>query len=142
MSQKNIAIIGLILVLTVITVVFCAGSVYAQEGLWKGGNLATCRASGDCKLNDFAQLAVNVAQWILGITGSLSLLAFIYGGILFLTSAGSNEQVTKGRQAITGAVIGLVVVFASYMIIGFVFKALGVGLPSESAWSTTGWFKP
>ncbi|MCU0678827.1 MAG: pilin [Planctomycetes bacterium] len=98
-----------------------------------------CIQDGSCQLNDFAKVAVNVASWILGITGSLTLLAFVYGGVMFLISAGSSERINKAKQIIVGAVVGLVIVFASYMIIGFVFTALGVNV-SESAWARTGWF--
>ena len=106
------------------------------DGLW---NQISCKESGNCQLRDFAQLTVNVAQWILGISGSLALLAFVYGGVLFLISAGSSERITKAKQAIVGAVVGLVIVMASYMIIGFVFSALGVEL-KNSSWAQTGWF--
>ena len=98
-----------------------------------------CISDGNCQLNDFAKVAVNVASWILGVTGSLALLAFIYGGALFLISSGSSEQVNKGKQAIVGAVIGLVIVFTSYMIIGFVFRAIGADVDG-TAWAQTGWF--
>ncbi len=63
---------------------------------------------------------------ILGITGSLALLAFIAGGIMFLISAGSSERVTRAKQILLGAVIGLVIVFTSFMIIQFVYTALGI----------------
>jgi len=86
----------------------------------------SCLSSGNCELNDFMRIAINVSKWILGITGSLSLLAFIYGGVMFLISAGSSERVNQAKSIIFGAVIGLVIVFASYTIIGFIFKALGV----------------
>ena len=95
---------------------------------------------GDYELNDFIDLAVKVSQIILGVTGSLALIFFIYGGFIFLISGGSSEKVTKAKQIIIGAVIGIVLVFTSYMIIGFVFQALGADT-SGTAWSTTDWFK-
>lgn len=81
---------------------------------------------GNYQLSDFMVIAINVANWILGITGSLALAFFIYGGVMFLISAGSPEMVTKAKQIIIGAVIGLVIVFASYTIIRFVFQAAGL----------------
>ena len=76
-----------------------------------------------CTLNDFIRIAVNVSQIILGLTGSLALLAFIYGGFVFLLSGGSAQNVEKGKGILKAAVIGLVIVFASYMIIQFVLQA-------------------
>lgn len=96
---------------------------YCQASLVDG---IPCATEGKCELSDFMKIAINVANWILGITGSLALAFFIYGGVMFLISAGSPEMVTKAKQIIIGAVIGLVIVFASYTIIRFVFQAAGL----------------
>lgn len=96
------------------------------------------KCCGNFTLNDFIVIAVAVSKWILGITGSLALLMFIYGGVMFLISSGSSEKVTQAKQIIIGAVIGLIIVFAAYIIIGFTFKAMGLeGKP----WNQSGWFK-
>lgn len=89
-------------------------------------------------LDGFMQIAVAVSKWILGITGSLALLMFIYGGVMFLISSGSSEKVTQAKQIIIGAVIGLIIVFAAYTIIGFTFKAMGL---EGEPWYQSGWFK-
>lgn len=105
------------------------------------GNINCAKEAGsvsECGLNDFLVVAVNVANWILGITGSLALLMFIYGGAVFLISSGNTEQVTKAKQIIIGSIIGLVIVFSSWLIIDFVFKA--VGLPDDVDWSSSDWF--
>jgi len=106
--------------------------------LWD--NMDACRDKGDCTLNDFTKLAVNFSQWLLGVTGSLALLMFIYGGVMFLISAGSSDKVTRAKEIIFGAVMGLVVVFTSYLIIGFVFRATGAD-STGTAWENSGWFK-
>jgi len=84
------------------------------------------KASGNYTLNDILQTGVNVAQWILGIVGSLTLLMFIYGGFMLLISGGNSESVTKGKKIIMGAIIGLIIVFSSYLIIEFSLSALGL----------------
>lgn len=81
---------------------------------------------GNYQLNDFISIATWAAQWILGIVGSLTLLMFIYGGFIFLISGGSKEKISEAKKIITAAVIGLIIVFASYMIIRFVVSALGM----------------
>lgn len=99
-----------------------AGSAKAA-GIWD--SLENCRDTGTCELSHFLQLAINISYVILGLTGSLALLAFIYGGVLFLFSAGSREWVEQGRRILIGAVIGLAIVFFSYTVILFVLRALG-----------------
>jgi len=86
--------------------------------------------TGNCggyTLNDFVQLGVNVAQWILGIVGSLALLFFIYGGIMMIISSGKSEMVQKAKTILTNAVIGLIIVFGSWMIINFTVQVLTGG---------------
>jgi len=81
---------------------------------------------GDYALDDFVRLAINVSKWILGIVGSLSLVMFIYGGFMFLISAGSADTIGKAKKILIAAVIGLVIVFSSYLIIKFVLASIGL----------------
>lgn len=71
-------------------------------------------------LNSFVVLGVQVAQFILGIVGALTLLMFVYGGFTWITSGGSSDRVKKGKDILVGAVIGLLIVFSSYMIVSYV----------------------
>ena len=89
------------------------------------------------------QIFINYYERVLGIVGSLALLMFIYGGFMFLISSGNSEKVTQAKQIIVSAVIGLVIVFASYMIIQFIFTALEIPKAGEGGWAdpNSGWFK-
>lgn len=86
---------------------------------------------GQYGLNDMLSIATWAAKWILGIVGSLTLLMFVYGGFILLTSAGSNEKVGEAKKIITAAVIGLIIVFSSAMIIRFVSTSLGLSWSGE-----------
>ncbi|KKR96777.1 MAG: hypothetical protein UU49_C0040G0004 [Candidatus Magasanikbacteria bacterium GW2011_GWC2_41_17] len=63
----------------------------------------------------------------LGIAGSLALLFFIYGGFLWLTSGGSPDKIKKGKDVFLWSVVGLVIIFSSYLMVDFVIKALTKG---------------
>ncbi len=86
-----------------------------------------CRkyCKGDYELNDFVQVFVRYYDRIFGLIGSVALLFFIYGGIVFLISAGNSEKIEQGKKILIGAAIGLVIVFASYAITQFTLDALG-----------------
>ncbi len=71
-------------------------------------------------LNSFVGLGVNVATYILGIVGALTLLMFVYGGFTWILSGGSADKVKKGKDIILGSVVGLMIVFSSYLIIDYV----------------------
>lgn len=62
----------------------------------------------------------NVINAVLGIVGSLALLMFIYGGLVWMTSSGNSEKVQKGKNILVWATLGLVVIFASYALVNFV----------------------
>lgn len=67
------------------------------------------------------ELISNVIQVILGVTGSISLLMFVYGGFIWLTSAGNSERVSRGKNVFVWATIGLVVIFTSYVVLRTIF---------------------
>lgn len=90
-----------------------------------------------CVLQTFG----NISQIILGLTGSLALLMFVYGGFLLVTSGGSQEKVAKGKKAITNAVIGIFIIMTSGLIIQYGldtielnanYKAIGMHCGAEN----------
>lgn len=88
---------------------------------------------GDYTLNDMVLVAVSASRWVLGIVGSLALLMFIYGGLMFLISAGSSDRVSKAKLILIAAVAGLAIVFSSYLIIKFVLGTMGINWDGTNA---------
>ena len=144
-------IIKFSIILLLVFNIFSIGVLTVRaEGILPAETGGTCPDGstncGNYTLNDMARTAITISELILGIVGSLALLAFVAGGLMWMLSAGNPEWVTRGKQTILGAVIGLVVVFTSYMIIQLVYTALGIDAATKGgAWSTfTGkndWFK-
>lgn len=83
-------------------------------------------ASGGEGMTGIIALANQLITFVLGFTGLLSLLAFIYGGILWMSSLGDSKKIEKGKQVMIWSVYGLAVIFASYGIVLTLFKALGI----------------
>lgn len=92
-----------------INLVDAQGIVPSPSG---GGN-------GDYTINDFIVLAVNISQWILGIVGSLTLVMFVWGGVMFILSGGASDKVNQAKKIIVAAIVGLIIVFSSWLIIRF-----------------------
>lgn len=63
----------------------------------------------------------------LSVIGSFALLMFVYGGVLWLTSAGSDKQIKKGKDTITWAVLGLVVIFSAYVLVNALITGITTG---------------
>ncbi len=80
------------------------------------------------KLNASGQevqvLIGRVIQAILGLVGSIALLMFVYGGFMWMTAAGNEERVKKGKDVLVWASLGLAVIFASYIMVYFILKTL------------------
>jgi len=61
---------------------------------------------------------------IIGVVGAISLLMFIYGGFLWLTSAGKSDRIEEGKKTLLWATLGLVVIFSARAILTLFFKTL------------------
>ncbi|MEW6408021.1 MAG: pilin [Patescibacteria group bacterium] len=71
---------------------------------------------------------IKIANWIMGIIGVVLVAMLIYGGIMYMfagVSAGKEKTVSQGKQIITYAIIGIVIIFAAYIIARFVIQAVG-----------------
>ena len=97
---------------------------------------ASAYSDGNYTLNDILIIAIGASRWILGIVGSLTLIMFIYGGFTFLVSAGSSDKVGQAKKIIVAAVIGLLIVFSSYLIIKFALASLGLNWNGQAATMT------
>lgn len=86
-----------------------------------------CRDSGNCTLDDVLQVFVNISTFILGISGSLVLLMFIYGGFIWITAGGNENRIKQGKDILVGTVIGLVIIFGSYAAITILLTVLKTG---------------
>jgi len=105
-----------------------------QNGTGDSTSCGSPNGCGNYSLDDILSTAVMVANWILGCVGALALLFFVYGGFVFILSGGSEEKVREGKTILMNAIIGLAIVFCSYLIIQFVaqnllgIKGVGTGL--------------
>ncbi len=68
-------------------------------------------------------LASRVINYFIGITGIFALVAFVYGGFLWLTSRGNTNQIEKGKNTMLWAVIGIATILSSYAIVNFIVSA-------------------
>lgn len=55
-----------------------------------------------------------------------SLIFTLYGGVLWITSAGDKQKIDRARRTITYAIIGLIVTILAFVIIRIVGSVLGV----------------
>ena len=75
---------------------------------------------------DVNVMVSGIISAVLSVVGVVFLILTIYAGFLWMTAQGNEEQVTKAKNILKNAVIGMVLVFASYAIAWFV-TSLAVG---------------
>lgn len=63
------------------------------------------------------QLIQNIISTLLILISLVGLIGVIWGGFIYITSAGNPDQATKGKNAILGGIIGIIITYASYAII-------------------------
>ncbi|MFZ2154001.1 MAG: pilin [Candidatus Moraniibacteriota bacterium] len=59
----------------------------------------------------------NVMNWLLVLLGIFGVIGFVISGIFYLTAAGNEDQMKKGKNAMTWSIIGIVVGLMGYVII-------------------------
>lgn len=73
------------------------------------------------------QFIGNIIRLLLGIAGAVAVLFIIYGGYLYITSAGNSEQAEKGRTTLTNALIGVVIIILSYVMVTVIVNLVSRG---------------
>lgn len=63
---------------------------------------------------------------LVGVSGSIALLMFVWGGFLWLTSGGSEQRVAKGKKIFVWSAIGLFVIFGAYAMLALLFRIFGI----------------
>ncbi|MFA6908557.1 MAG: Ig-like domain-containing protein [Patescibacteria group bacterium] len=70
--------------------------------------------------SNLVDVVIRIVQWALGLLGLVAVGFMIYGGFVWMTAAGNMDRVTKAKQIITRAAIGLVIVLLAWAIVLFV----------------------
>lgn len=83
-----------------------------------------CSGAG-CGWSDLIQLAINVINFIVKIVvPPVAGLLIVWGGIILLTSGGNEQRVGEGKKIITNVVIGLIIVYTSWLVVNTLLNVL------------------
>ena len=74
--------------------------------------------------NAAAEIVATVIQAFIGLLGVIFLVLIVYAGYNWMTANGDEGKVSKAKDTITRAIIGLIIVLAAYSITYFVFGNL------------------
>lgn len=69
-------------------------------------------------------ILARIVQIFLGFLGIVAVGLIIYGGFLWMTSAGSEEKIDKAKKILRNTIIGLVIILSAFAIASFVLNRL------------------
>jgi hypothetical protein len=72
----------------------------------------------------FEKLVTNITNYIFGVIGALAVLMFVYAGILFVISAGSEEKIGKAKKAAIYAAVGAAIAIAGAGLVATIKQVL------------------
>lgn len=96
----------------------------------QNGGIVQCGNAPDgsdaCTITDFFAMLARIYDFLVKwIATPLAILAITIGAVVLMTSAGNPAQATRGKQILMFAIIGLVLVFCSWLIIQTILSAIG-----------------
>jgi hypothetical protein len=68
-----------------------------------------------------------VISALLGLSGAIALLVFVWSGILMMVAAGNPDKIKKAKGSLVWASIGLVVIFTAYALVSTLISVLSTG---------------
>lgn len=86
------------------------------------GDTGVCQENAKSENANTNSLVKNIVNTLLFLVGAISVFMVIFGGILYVTSQGDSGNVTKAKNTILYAIVGLVVAFIAYAIVNWVFN--------------------
>lgn len=111
----------------VISPYFLPAKVLAQGGLEE-----TAGAAGLPTNTNIVKIIGQVIYIILGFLGIVFIILIIYGGFMRMTATGNSEQIKKSTNIILSAVIGVIIILASYSITAFILSRVETSVGGSS----------
>jgi glucan phosphoethanolaminetransferase (alkaline phosphatase superfamily) len=74
---------------------------------------------------DLGTVVGNAFDVLFALAGVVAMFYIIVGGYNYIASGGNPEMTEAAKATLTNAILGLILVLASYLIIGFLLSRLG-----------------
>ncbi len=71
---------------------------------------------------DIKTVIQSIINTVLGLLGFVAVIFVIYAGILYVTDGGGGDNLEKAKNIIKNAIIGIIIIIASFAIVNFAFN--------------------
>ena len=113
-------LISSLLMIAALSVFAYAPSSMALISPGDAPSLIQQQTGGEGDIKSFANTIIN---FLLLFLGFICVVVIIYSGFLYVTSAVDEEATGKAKTNITNAIIGIILIMASYAIVNTVLQA-------------------
>lgn len=98
--------------------------------------LVPCGSPGQpaCNFCHLLQLGQNLINLAIELSFTFAGLFIAWGSFVIMTAGGSKERMTQGRNTLTTAITGLVIVLTAWMVIGLALQVF-TGSKSKLPWT-------
>lgn len=114
MTKKIFSAVGLSLMVWFV-------SSAAALGYWDPTGLDTLTGLPGAPISE---IIINILNWLLTIIGFVAVIAFAIAGMMYLTSAGNDDQIKKAKTAMVNSIIGVIVAISGVVVLNAVNAVL------------------
>ncbi len=88
--------------------------------------LVPCGGVGQdlCNWCHFGQLIKNIIDFFIKIAIVVAVIFIIWGGFIIMTASSSPERLKSGQDILQSAIIGIIIVFVSWILIDTIIKVV------------------
>lgn len=108
-----------------------------SPNLSSAAGLVPCGGPGEatCSLCHLFQLFNNLIKEIFTwVVPTIAVLMLVYGGTMLIFGGGKPETLNQAKGIITSVIIGILIIFAAWIIVNTVLKASGLIDSSSPLW--------
>ena len=103
-----------------------AGQIITDQMLGGLSNAGKESGYGTKPARSFVSAAGEIVNVLLSFLGVVFLILIIYGGYLWLTAGGNEEQIKKAKGIIKTSIIGIVIILSARIISEFVIRQINL----------------
>jgi len=97
-----------------------------------------------CGFCDFFKLIDNLFDFVMRMVIVVATLMLVVGGVYFFFAGANPGALETGKKIITSTIIGLVIIFSAFLIVGTVLSAIGLADWTQNIyknWWSEGFFQ-
>lgn len=107
----------LVIILILPYFVFASEAVDKLKLVGEGGGYAA-----NTDITSFSQILGMAVKAALGLLGVIFIILMLYAGYNWMTASGDEDKVTKAKDTIWRAIIGIIITVGAYAIWNFIFN--------------------